>query len=181
MIVKWNTLESRLKEDLRIFKATEKTRVNPVTGDKGHFTVLESSGWVNVIPITADNKIILVEQYRHGSDSVTLEIPGGLIEPNEEPIKAAMRECTEETGYHSSEIPVLTGVSLPNPAFLNNHCYSYAWFGCKRIKEQDLDLHEVINVIELPLNEIKNYVTSGKINHSVILTAFFHFSLKFGL
>ena len=67
----------------------------------------------------------------------------------------------------------------PNPAFLNNHCYSYVWFDCELKQKQDLDIHEDIEVIKVPLSEIKEYITSGKIDHSLVLTAFFFYGLKY--
>ncbi len=180
MISKWETIESKKVADLFIFDAYIKKRKNPVSGEYGNFTVLESANWVNIIPITKDNKIILIEQYRHGTDSVTFEIPGGLIERGEDPMIAGVRECTEETGYKSSESPILTGVSFPNPAYQSNQCFSYVWFNCESELEQNLDRHEVINIHSRSKEEVKKMIIDGTINHSVILTAFYFFSLKYG-
>lgn len=155
-------------------------RRNPISNEIGDFTVLDSPNWVNIIPITKDNKIILIEQYRHGTDSVTIEIPGGLIEKNEDPKVAAMRECTEETGFRSDDTIILSGVSYPNPAFLTNQCFSYVWFNCENSIEQKLDTHEIINIYKRSFTEVKEMIANGTINHSVILTAFYFFSLKFG-
>ncbi len=180
MITQWETIDSKKVANLHIFDAYLKSRINPDTGNIGNFTVLESSDWVNIIPITNDNKIIMIEQYRHGTDEVTLEIPGGLIELNELPINAAKRECNEETGFGSTSEPIFTGVSNPNPAFLNNKCFSFVWQNCLKTNEQKLDMHEIINIHEFTRDEVKNKIISGEINHSIILTAFFFYSLKFG-
>ncbi len=181
MIKKWETISSENLIDLKIFNALKKKRINPVNERADDFIVLDSHDWVNIIPITKDNKIVMIEQYRHGSDSVTLEIPGGLIEKGEEPRVAAERECMEETGYFGSSNAIQTGMSLPNPAFLNNKCYSYIWFDCEKKLEQNLDLNEVINVKELSIEEIKTYIDNGTINHSVILTAFLFYFRKFNI
>ncbi len=180
MITKWETVKSKKIANYRIFDAVLKERINPLTNEKAEFTVLESNDWVNIIPITIDNKIIIIEQYRHGTDSITLEIPGGLIENGENPIDAAKRECTEETGYISTEEPILTGVSRPNPAYQNNTCYSFVWKNCKLENIQNLDKHEIINIHKFTFDEAKEMIKNGKINHSVILTAFYFFHLKFG-
>lgn len=180
MISKWETIESKKVADLFIFDAYIKKRKNPNSGEFGNFTVLESPNWVNIIPITKDNEIILIEQYRQGTDSVTIEIPGGLIEIGEDPMVAGARECTEETGYKSIEPPILTGVSYPNPAYQSNKCFSYAWFNCELELEQNLDRHEIIKIHKRTKEEVKNMILDGTINHSVILTAFYFFSLKFG-
>ncbi len=179
MIKKWETVSSEHLIDLRIFNALKKKRINPLNNRIDDFVVLDSHNWVNIIPITKDNKIVMIEQYRHGSDSVTLEIPGGLIEKDEEPRIAAERECMEETGYFSQNEAILTGISLPNPAFLNNKCYSYLWLDCELKFEQNLDLNEVISVKEFSMDEILNFIDNGTINHSVILTAFLFYFRKF--
>jgi 8-oxo-dGTP pyrophosphatase MutT (NUDIX family) len=181
LVARWKTTEDRFIADLKIFKATYKSRVNPLSNVTGDFTVLESPDWVNIIALTDDNKIVMVEQYRQGTDSITIEIPGGLIEVNENPLKAARRECLEETGYEGDGEPELIGVSQPNPAFQNNNCYTYVWKNCHKVLNQNLDKHEIINIHLIPLNEIRELILNGNINHSVILTALFYYFLKFGL
>lgn len=181
MISKWETLSETQVADLKIFRAKSVERLNPVSMQRGFFTVLDSPDWVNIIPITDDGSIVFVKQYRHGSDSVSLELPGGLKEKNESALEAAKRECTEETGYISAGEPIQIGVSLPNPAFLTNKCTSFVWLDCKKLYGQQLDSHEVIDVVTVPISEIRNLILSGELNHSVILTALFYYSLKYGL
>jgi 8-oxo-dGTP pyrophosphatase MutT (NUDIX family) len=123
---------------------------------RGFFTVLDSPDWVNIIPITDDGSIVFVKQYRHGSDSVSLELPGGLKEKNESALDAAKRECTEETGFIGTDDPIQIGVSLPNPAFLTNQCTSFVWMDCKKLNGQNLDSHEVIDVVTIPIPEISS-------------------------
>ncbi|HOV92657.1 MAG TPA: NUDIX hydrolase [Candidatus Kapabacteria bacterium] len=180
MIIKWDTIEKREIADYKIFKAMQVRRRHPVWNKESEFVILNSPNWVNIIPVTKNNEILLIEQYRQGTDSITLEIPGGLIENGEQPIDAAKRECIEETGYASSEDLILTGVSFPNPAFLTNQCFSYAWMDVENIYEQHFDIDEDICVIPTPIPEVKKLIIDGQINHSVILTAFFYFFLKFG-
>ncbi len=181
MIPIWETIINKELIDLKIFKAEMVTRKHPLSGKYADFVVLNSSNWANVIPITNDGNILLIEQFRQGTNSVTIEIPGGLIEKNEEPTIAARRECIEETGYTSKKELELLGVSLPNPAFLNNKCFTFAWFDVEKTHLQNFDENEEINVIPTPIGEIKKMIQSGKINHSIITTAFFYFFLKYGL
>lgn len=155
-------------------------RKHPDRDKSGRFVVLDSPGWVNIIPVTRDNKVVFIEQYRHGIDELTLEVPGGLVEAAEESVNAAARECTEETGFVGEGLPQLIGENIPNPAFLNNMCRSYVWFGCEKMKEQNLDGHEDIRVVEIPLADVKGMVMNGEIKHSLVLTAFFYYFLKFG-
>ena len=180
-IQKWITLDKRKIDNFKIFDLSWIKRKHPDSGKEGEFVVLDSAQWVNIIPVTKDNKVVLIEQYRQGTDELTLEVPGGLVEPGENPQDAGERECIEETGYEGNGKSLLLGENTPNPAFLNNKCYSYVWFGCELKYEQKLDRHEDIKVIEVPLSEIRNYILDGKIRHSLVLTAFFFYSMKFGL
>jgi len=181
MIPIWDTIANTELIDLKIFKAELVTRRHSVLGKTNDFVVLNSADWTNIIPVTKDGKILLIEQFRQGTNSITLEIPGGLIEKGEEPVDAARRECIEETGYSSDKELELLGISLPNPAFLNNKCYTFAWFDVELRHPQKFDENEEINVIPTPINEIKKMVLNGQINHSIITTAFFYFFLKYGL
>ncbi len=181
MIHKWKTKEVREAVDLKIFNVKWFKRYHPELKKESEFVVLNSPRWVNIIPITSEGNVVFVEQYRHGIDEITLEVPGGLIDINETPKQAAERECTEETGFiGDSTGAILLGENFPNPAFLNNVCYSFAWFNCKKVKEQKLDLNEDISVIEIPLKEIKQMIIDGQIRHSLVLTAFLFFFLKYG-
>ncbi|MGQ9819633.1 MAG: NUDIX hydrolase [Candidatus Kapaibacteriales bacterium] len=172
-ITKWETIGIYKNEDLKIFQANWLKRKNPKTNQINNFVRLDSPDWVNIIPITSDNHVVMIEQYRHGIDDITLEIPGGLIDKSEQPFEAGMRECIEETGYASDDHPILLGINNPNPAFLNNKCYSYLWINVKKRFEQKLDSNEIINIKLIPLNEIRLLIKSGKINHSLVLNAFF--------
>lgn len=181
MIQKWETISKTFKDNLKIFNVELVNRKHPDLNKTGEFVVLDSPDWVNIIPITDDKKIVFVKQYRHGTDDITLEVPGGLIEKGEDPRKAAERECIEETGYTGPDLPILIGKNSPNPAFQTNSCYSYVWFNCKNTFEQTLDMNEDIETVELRFDEVKQFILQGKINHSIVLTALFFYSLKYGL
>ncbi|TAL69429.1 MAG: NUDIX hydrolase [Bacteroidetes bacterium] len=180
-IQKWETVNNREIDNFKIFDLSWIRRRHPESGKEGEFVVLNSPKWVNIIPITKEKKVILIEQYRQGTDEITLEVPGGLVDLNEEPVNAGERECREETGYEGKGKAVLLGENTPNPAFLNNKCYSYVWFDCELKYEQKLDSHEDIKVVLVPVSKIKNMILEGKIRHSLVLTAFFFYSIKYGL
>src|SRR5271156_3023796 len=100
MIKPWPTIRSVLIGDFRIFKLRSDFKVSPRTGKEHDFFVLDSVHWVNVIALTPDNQMVMVEQYRHGSNTIELEVPGGVMDPEDtDPVLTAIRELREETGY----------------------------------------------------------------------------------
>ncbi len=179
MIEKWITNKLEFCGNFKIFDLFRAVRTNPAKRTESEFIYLDSKDWVNIIPITKQGNIVLVEQYRHGIDDISLEIPAGLIETGESPQDASERELREETGYQSSARAILLGDVQPNPAFLNNTCYHYVCFDCEHILNQDLDENELIKVVEIPLSEIDNYIKSKKIRHSLVLSAFYYFKMHY--
>src|SRR5487761_2452566 len=100
MIKLWKQISSKLLGDFRIFKLRSDLKISPRTGKEHEFFILDSVNWVNVVAVTPDQQLVMVEQYRHGTNTVELEIPGGLMDPHEsDPIVAGARELREETGY----------------------------------------------------------------------------------
>jgi 8-oxo-dGTP pyrophosphatase MutT (NUDIX family) len=152
--------------------------VSPRTGLDHDFFILESSAWVNIIPLTEENQVVLVRQYRHGIRDITLEIPGGLVEEGDSPEEAARRELIEETGYDSTKIEPLGSVH-PNPAILDNMCYTFLATGVSLVGEQQQDEKEDIEVILQPLNEIPQLIRQGAITHSLVIVAFYRFFVEY--
>lgn len=138
----------------------------------GDFYVLEAPDWVNVLPITSENTIILVEQYRYGIQQPTLEIPGGIVDPSEKPLEAIRRELAEETGYYSDSWSSLGTVST-NPAIMTNYTHIYLAEDCvfNGIKESTGDVHERIKVHEMPFEEFLSLAEKGAVHHSIVLAA----------
>ncbi|MFZ1399124.1 MAG: NUDIX hydrolase, partial [Candidatus Promineifilaceae bacterium] len=105
MVEDWEKLDSEEIANYRIFKMRKDVRRSPRTGNEHSFFVLESPDWVNVVALTAENQVVLIHQFRHGTAEITLEIPGGMVDPHEnDPAEAIRRELLEETGYAAEEI-----------------------------------------------------------------------------
>ena len=130
----WPVTDARDGTDYRIFRSRLDTVTNPRTGRSMDRVVLEAPDWVNVIALTESGEVVTVEQHRFGTREVTVEVPGGMVDPGEEPIEAARRELLEETGFASDRWTSLGSVA-PNPAFLTNRCHHFLAEGAVRLDE----------------------------------------------
>ncbi|GIV54606.1 MAG: DNA mismatch repair protein MutT [Candidatus Kapaibacterium sp.] len=176
--LQWKTLQRRSIGNFRLFDAEWIKRQHPINGDTAEFLVLHTPVWVNVIPITTAGTVVMVRQYRHGIDQVTLEFPGGVAAEAEDPAAAAMRECQEETGYCGSPSTLhLLGIQRPNPAFMSTRCLSYVWYGCQLLAAPQWDAHEVLEVVEMSPEDVDRHIATGQIQHSIILAAWTLFRL----
>ena len=139
------------------------------------FVVFRSRDWCNVIPVTEDGRVVLVRQFRAGIDGDALEIPGGVVDDSDGAVReAALREMTEETGYVPLEGAKCLdlGWAHPNPAIQNNRVHSFIVGPVLRDRAQKLDPGEMMDVVEVPIEEIPEKILSGEINHALILNAF---------
>jgi len=137
---------------------------------KDDYYVLEYPNWVNAIALTESNKIILVRQYRHAADIISLEVPGGVIDGDEEPEFAIKRELLEETGY-SFKTCKLVAELYPNPATANNRTFTYVLTGGIKTHEQHLDEHEILNVEEYTIEEVRRLIKDNKIAQALHVAA----------
>lgn len=180
MIQPWPENKRRTLISTRVFDLKACSRCSPRTAREHEFYVLEAPDWINVIPLTVDNNVILIRQYRHGTREMTVEIPGGMVDPGDrDPAAAARRELLEETGYHAAEIKPIGQIS-PNPAILSNRCHSFLATGLEYRGSPELDSAEDIEVFEAPLAEIPAMIRDGQIDHALVVVAFCHY-LRLGL
>ena len=146
---------------------------------KDDYYVLEYPNWANAIALTRENKIILVRQYRHAADIISLEVPGGVMDGDESPEAAVRRELLEETGY-SFDTAELIATLYPNPATSNNTTFTYLLTGGVKTHEQHLDEHEILNVEEYSIEEVKQLLKDNKIDQALHAAALFYGLLKLG-
>lgn len=144
------------------------------SGKEGEFDILGLRDWMNVVPVTKNNEVILVKQFRYGIGADTLEFPAGTIETGQSPLETARRELLEETGGVPASIEEL-GFSHPNPALQGNRCFYFAAHGVSIEKPQSLDPFEEIELVTYPVDQVDELIASGKITHALSINAWHFF------
>ena len=167
----WRRIGSRRIHSCGIFDLDEVCFVPPDAGDARAFYILDLPDWINVIPLTAADEVLLLRQYRFGIADHTLEIPGGMCDPGEPPREAALRELREETGHAAGELTELGWVH-PNPPLQTNRCYSYLARGLRRVGEPRPDPDERFEIVSVPLASIPGLIAERRITHALVLAAF---------
>lgn len=124
-----------------------------------------------MIPLTPDGHVLMIRQYRYGTQGFTVEIPGGMCDPGETPIESARRELREETGYEAVEMVEL-GWVYPNPAIQTNRCYTYLARDVHKVGEPEPDPNEAFEQFQVPLADVPRMIASGEINHALVVAAF---------
>jgi ADP-ribose pyrophosphatase len=177
MLKAWDKISSQQLGDFRIFRLRSDRAISPRTGQPHDFMVIDSVNWVNVVAITPDQHLVMVEQFRHGSGTVELEIPGGMIDSHDaSPEAGGVRELREETGY-AGENPQIIGQVFPNPAIMSNTCFTLLVENCRRIHPVEFDHGEDLITRLVPVSEVPELVASGKIRHSLVVAGLHYFEL----
>ena len=168
----WIQEGESVRQDSRLFRQVVARRRSPHTGREHAFYRLQGPDWVNVIAFTKEGELLVVEQFRHGIDAPTLEIPGGGCDEGESPAAAARRELREETGFEAAEWVAL-GHCAPNPATLANRCHTFLALGCEAVSDLALDPAEELRVWACAWPEWEAALRRGEIQHALVLAAFF--------
>ena len=171
--IAWECIRTASGPDLKLFRARFDWVKNPRNSHTVKATVLESPDWVNVVALTPEEKVVVVLQYRFGTQEITTEIPAGIIELGETSKEAAIRELREETGYVSEEWEYL-GYVEPNPAFLDNRCHHWVARNVVQTMPPKLDDGENLVVNEMSLEDIQREIEEGRFRHSLAFTALSH-------
>jgi ADP-ribose pyrophosphatase len=178
MIIPWQKVSSKSLGDFRIFTIRLDRKISPRTSEEHDFFVIDCVNWVNVIAVTPDDQLVMVEQYRHGSNTVELEIPGGMMDGTDgSPEQTAARELREETGYEGSDARRI-GEIYPNPAIMSNICYTVLIENCRCVHPLAFDTGEDLITKLVPVTEIPGLVAAGKIRHALVVVALYYFELS---
>ena len=171
----WELVESEQLADYRITRVRRDRRRSPRTGAEHDFIVLQMREWVNVIAVTRQARIVIIEQYRHGTQEVGVEIPGGVVDPGDSELEqAARRELLEETGYEAEEF-VCIGKVTANPAIQDNRCHTFVALGAHAVGEVRLEAGEDIAVGEVGIDEVGELIASGRMSHALVIAGFWWF------
>ena len=178
MIKPWPTIQSRPVADYRVFRLRSDVKVSPRTGQPHDFYVLEGVNWVNVVALTRDQQVVMIEQYRHGTNTVELEIPGGMMDAEDaSPLAAGLRELREETGYEGVNGRII-GDIFPNPAIMSNVCYTVQVDTCELRHPVAFDQGEDLVTRLVPVGDVPRLIAEGRIKHSLVVVALYHFELS---
>ncbi len=177
--LEWREVGREPVADCRVFSVERTLAVSPVDGERHSFYRIQSNDWAQVVPITREGNVVLVRQYRHGAQRVTLEMPAGLIETGEDPAVAALRECLEETGYRGERAVPLC-VLNPNPTLFANRLHAFVAPDVELVAEVQNTSHEHTEVVLVPRSELPRLLVSGEIDHALVVATLWRFLHDYG-
>ena len=168
--LEWQKLRSEPGADLGILNGRFDWLKHPTEDRILKRLVLESVDWINVVALTEDGRSVMVEQYRFGVGSCTLETPGGMVDSGETPLQAAQRELKEETGYSGGRWKSL-GAVQPNPAIHSHLCHHFLAEGVTKNDSQDLGQGEAIAVHLYTIDQVRSAIVDGSLRHVLAISA----------
>lgn len=170
MVKKWTVEEKKQVYRSIVFEHWRYLCSNHEKTKKADFDIIRCYDWATVLALTENNEVVLVRQYRMGLGDLCLELPGGVIHPEEDPLMAAQRELAEECGYTSNHW-IKLGAINPNPAFMTNRCHYYLAKNARQTQAQELDPLEEIDVEILELEKFLKVVGEGGVQSAVVMSA----------
>lgn len=171
----WERRGERLQLSTRVLAVHGVEFHHPVRGTTREFVVLRAPDWVNVVAVTPEGRLVLVRQFRFGISALSLEVPGGVMEPGEDPLETGLRELREETGFTAGRARLLGSVH-PNPAIQSNRCHFVLVEDAVRAHDQEWDTDEEIAVELIPVDDVLALARSGGITHALALNALMLFA-----
>ncbi len=156
----------------RVFDVRATPYQHPSRSESKEFIVIDAPDWAVVAPVTPEGELILVQQFRFGANAMSLELPGGVIEPGEDPTTAAVRELAEETGYRGGA-PVVLGKVYSNPAIQNNRTHLILVPDVTLQQATEWDTDEEIEISRAPISEVLKAARRGEITHALMLNLLF--------
>ena len=173
----WTEEERKQIIDCKIFSVWESNCKPPESQHSRKksqvFRVIDAKDWAIVVPVTNNHDkemFVMVWQWRHGSQCLSLEFPGGVMEPGEDPKDAAIRELYEETGYKAGKIEKI-GEFSPNPAIMSNTVHFFLAENLQNDGKQNLDEDEYVEVSLVDIDEVIQGMGKKPYVHALMGTA----------
>ena len=176
----WEVVREEHEGDHEIYTARAMHVRSPEDGSEHTFHVADAPHGVSVVAVTPTGELVMVEQWRHPVQRVTLELPSGTIDPGETPEEAAVRELREETGYGGAP-PERIGCVALNPSWQTTRVYAVLIRDARREDEKDLDEAEETRVCCVPPDEVRRRVLAGDIDSSPTVSALAAYDWRHGL
>ena len=162
-----------------VFEVRRHWFVSPKDGRDKPFTILNCPDWVQVLAFTPDRRVLMVRQFRHGTRQVSLELPGGVIEPGQTPEEAARRELREETGYAADDFRQVAAFR-PNPAIQDNTAYVFTAENARLAGPTEFDENEDLDLVLVPAEALRSLVLAGTVDHVIMAAAILFHGLEGG-
>lgn len=172
---RWKRLGARTVARTRIFDVQSVDFQHPHRAQAQDFFVISAPDWVNVLALTPERHLVLVRQFRYGTDDFSVEIPGGVMDAGEDPVAAGLRELREETGFTGTKTRLL-GTVHPNPAMQDNRCHLVLVEDAHRSAKLAWDPDEEFEIMTRPVDEVYAMAWRGEITHAMVLDALLLFT-----
>lgn len=167
----WRLIEKESLREFRVVSVQEHVYEHVPTGRQKGYVVCDSADWVFVIPVTPENEVVFIRQFRHGRGEVVLEIPGGVMDPGETPEFTGIRELKEETGYVAESVEMF-GPLLPNPGLNTANFHIALARNCRPSSPATPEPFEEIEIELRPLESVAEMISNGELTHALCIAAF---------
>ena len=162
----WDVLGRERLADYGIFRVDRLRLRSPRDGRVYERHILDLPDWVNVVPFTTDGRVVMVEQYRFGSGTMSLEFPAGTLDAGESPEDGARRELREETGYAPGDLEHI-GFLHADPAIQGNTLHILVARDCQPAGPADQDDGEDVHVRLFDVEQVRAMARDGRIRHAL--------------
>ena len=166
----WRVLSDQVVVERRWLKVREQRVELPNGHQIDEFHLLEGPDWAGVVAVTERNELVMVRQYRHGLGGGSLELPAGVIEPDESDLQGAQRELLEETGYAGDDWHALSVVST-EPARSTVRAHFFVACGVKRMGDSAPEQTELLQLELWPTKKLGELIDTGQMGHGVQIGA----------